>query len=1138
LGYETTNWQNKFHGIESFKSKSLTDSPQRLGFEENKGQVIGQNSEWNKAVKYFLKLDGLLIFLTEKGISYQFTRLNFPSEFKELIDLKPNFKNSFLINELEKKVNIETFRMDMMLIGSNLEPRISVDGKSDDFINYYNYNALEVHTYNKVTFHNVYPGIDWVITINKGKVKYDFIVKPGANAKSIKMEFKYHEGLALNQDGGITLSCRMGSIIENRPQSFQKKKEVKTKFILDGNKLSFLLNEYNLSDTLIIDPALAWSTYYGGATVDYGFSTSTDATGNVYFAGHASSFSGIASGGHQNINGGGSYDAFLVKFNSAGARQWATYYGGSGTDFGNSISTDGIGNIYLTGSTTSTVNIASGGHQNSYSGGPIYGDGFLVKFNSAGLRLWATYYGGFGTDIGLFCTTDINGNIFMTGATDSPVAIATNGVHQSSFSGSIDAFIVKFNTSGTRLWSTYYGGTNYDYGYGCSFDSFGNIYFTGMTASTSNMAASGHQNIYGGGIFDAFLAKFNSFGILQWGTYYGGPAEERAYSCHVDGSNDVYIAGYTESSTNIASGGHQNLYGGNPDAFLVKFNSSGLRLWGTYFGGSANDYGFSCIGDQFGNIFLAGRTQSSNGISLNGYQNTLGGIYDAFLSKFNSSGVLQWGTYFGGLGDDWGTAIAYHPSGNFYLGGYTTSTANIANSGHQNSSGGSEDAFLAKLCDNLTQPSIISGTSSTCPGSTLNFSVINDPAAISYSWAYSGTWSGTSNTNSITVMPISSGIVSVVSQNTCGASLARTLNLQVLPSPTISVNSGSICEGQSFTITPSGASSYTFSGGGAIISPTINSSYSVSGTSSSGCTSTQVAISNVTVNAVPTITVNSGVICSGQNFTITPGGAFTYTFSGGSSIVSPISNTSYSIWGISTEGCTSNSFAISNVTVNPLPNVAVNSGSICLGESFTIQPAGAFNYSISGGIWVVNPVVTSIFTVSGMSTLGCQGSAISTVVVNSLPVLGIFGIPTIICAGEEVTLSVTGANTYSWSNGFTGSSLIINPILTTTYSLTGINIEGCSASTVAIINVDPCLGINNQNLSSSFLVLYPNPNNGVFVIEVNEASNIKIYNSLGQQLIELKLVKGQNNVDLNYLTNGIYVISFQNLDSTLKWVKD
>ncbi len=167
-------------------------------------------------------------------------------------------------------------------------------------------------------------------------------------------------------------------------------------------------------------------------------------------------------------------------------------------------------------------------------------------------------------------------------------------------------------------------------------DGSGNVYLAGWTTSISSISENGHQNTFGGGYHDAFLVKFNSSGIRQWATYYGGIGEDVGQSCVVDASENIYLAGYTTSVNSIAEGGHQNTFGGFFDAFLVKFNSAGIRQWATYYGGIDDDFGFSCVVDASENIYLAGYTTSVTSIAEGGHQNTYGDGGDAFLAKFDN----------------------------------------------------------------------------------------------------------------------------------------------------------------------------------------------------------------------------------------------------------------------------------------------------------------------------------------------------------------------------------------------------------------------------------------------------------------------------------------------------------------------
>lgn len=671
------------------------------GFEENKGQVLTAAGDPAPFVRYRLTQGNTSIFLLDNGIAYQFNQSHYPEGYATLTrETHLDAAKQQELDALRKEVRLETYRMDMLLEGANANARITTEGRSEDYTQYYNHDALDVHTYTRVTYHEVYPGIDWVIYTTEKGMKYDFMVKPGTDPAQIKLRFKDHEELYVNAEGQLIHGNRMGRFTEAQPISFQSGKEVHTRFLLEGNRLSFALGAYDPSQQITIDPARIWGTYYGGTGNDSGQSCVVDVNGNVYLAGDTESNTSIASNGHQNTIGGNT-DAYLVKFSGAGVRQWGTYYGGTGTDIGASCVVDG-GNVYLAGYTNSNTGIASGGHQNTRGGGY---DAFLVKFDASGVRQWGTYYGGIGTDFGMSCVADASGSAYLAGQTNSSTAIAFGG-HQNGIGGSgiDDAFLVKFNSSGVRQWGTYYGGTDYDWGTSCTTDVNGDVYLVGTTISTTNIASGGHQNTFGGAE-DAFLVKFNANGLRQWGSYYGGALNyESGKSCAVDNSGNVYLAGNTTGGTGIASGGHQNTYGGGMyDAYLVKFTANGVRQWGTFYGGNDYDTGQSCAVDGGGTVYLAGVTGSGIAISSDGYQDTYGGgVNDAFLVQFNTSGVRQWGSYYGGAGNDGGRWCAVDASSTVYLAGYTESITDIASVGHQNSHGGAMDAFLVKFDAGLT----------------------------------------------------------------------------------------------------------------------------------------------------------------------------------------------------------------------------------------------------------------------------------------------------------------------------------------------------------------------------------------------------------------------------------------------------
>ena len=405
---------------------------------------------------------------------------------------------------------------------------------------------------------------------------------------------------------------------------------------------------------------------------------------------------------------------------------------------------------------------------------------------------------------------------------------------------------------------------------------------------------------------------------------------------------------------------------------------------------------------------------------------------------------------------------------------------------------------------------------------------------------YTYAWNTGATTASISGLTAGAYTSTVTASNGCFSS--GSANVISNPVPTVAVNNGTICSGSTFTMVPTGASTYTIQGGSAAVSPNANANYTVVGTSTAGCVSANTATSNVTVNAVPTITVNSGAICSGNSFTITPSGASTYTYSGGSAVVSPTATAAYTVTGTNTVGC--NGSAVSNVTVNAAPIITVNSGAICSGNSFTITPSGASTYTFSGGSAVVSPTATAAYTVTGTNTVNtCVGSAVSNVTVNANPIVNAVSTETnFICVGSSATLTASGASSYVWNTTATTAVIAVSPTTTTSYTVTGTNAAGCSANAVISQSVSTCTDIKNSSFNSSNLsfLVYPNPSNGIFNVQLESAATIEVTDVLGRVILTDNVNAGTYKLNLGNNVNGVYFVkaTVDGKTKTVKIVKD
>jgi hypothetical protein len=296
-----------------------------------------------------------------------------------------------------------------------------------------------------------------------------------------------------------------------------------------------------------------------------------------------------------------------------------------------------------------------------------------------------------------------------------------------------------------------------------------------------------------------------------------------------------------------------------------------------------------------------------------------------------------------------------------------------------------------------------------------------------------------------------------VSVFSCASSNTAYVNITVSQLPVISVPSGTICQGNIFTITPSGASSYSIQGGSATVSPQSTSSYTVSGTNFDGCRAASPAVVTVTV-LLPTIGASASTLhtCYGSQVTLNGTGGGAYVWSDGIVNNTPFTGTAtnnYTVTGVSSNGCQGTNTIL--ITIYPLPTVTVNSGTICYGQSFTLVPIGAASYVFEGGAAVVNPQVTSSYTVSGISSQGCKSSssATSTVMV-FFPTISASVSPAQTCYGTPVIFSAHGGSGYTWNGGVT-NNVPFTPIASDVYSVSGTSSNGCPGTASVHITVYP-----------------------------------------------------------------------------------
>lgn len=625
----------------------------QIGFCENKGQVAAYGKP---AGNVFFKATGTApgIYVTDKGLTYVFYNNTSDPTTKVTTD-------------------VEWSKIEMELKGAviskeRMETAERVPGVSHFYYAHCPDGILNVKTWKKVIFREIYPGIDWVLKANGEEgLAYDFIVHPGADASRIVLVYNGAEKIGLIENKSkVVLHSAYGDMFEGALKVFQENgNEVDAQFARRGNELRFALGRYDSRLEMIIDPPLQWSKKLFSSGLDYGTAVAVprDATGDVLVTGFASSADFPVLNAYQGTQAGND-DIVIARLNAAGTTLWATYYGGSGTEAAKGIGADVLGNCYVTGYTNSSNFPTLNPLYSAFQGGTW--DVAILKLNNAGVRQWATYYGHTGTDYGNALVSDQAGNCYLTGYTNSANFPVLNAI-QATKNNVYDAFIMKISSACVLQWATFYGGDDDDKGRGITLDPSGtNVFVTG-TAMGQFPVSTGVFQISPANAYtteDGFVVKLSaSNAAVQYATLLGASDADYPEDVAVDNLGNAYVTGYTFSSDfpvfNPGGGAYVDsslATLATHDVFITKVNPTGAALpWSTYMGGSAVDMGFGICYDPFYGIYVVGATSSTDFPLMQPVDNVYyqathgdgGNFLDYFVTWFSTGGVMQWSTFYG-----------------------------------------------------------------------------------------------------------------------------------------------------------------------------------------------------------------------------------------------------------------------------------------------------------------------------------------------------------------------------------------------------------------------------------------------------------------------------------------------------------
>lgn len=450
---------------------------------------------------------------------------------------------------------------------------------------------------------------------------------------------------------------------------------------------------------------VGFSTFLGGTgdehmDVSYGFgATTVDLEGNIIVLGRTTSTDFPLKNAYQDSHNGGS-DATLSKFYPNGSLMFSTYFGGIGEETPTEVVVDSENNIVIAGVTGShDLPLVNAYKSNSSGIGAGAVDTFVAKFSPDGQTLlFSTFFGGSGSDWCYTLALDSEDRMVISGTTSSTDYPLLNA-HQTSNAGTLDVFLALLEADGqTLLFATYLGTPTIDHGRRVAFDSHGDIMLVGMTGSGELATEGMHQEEFGGGGSDAFLAKFSTSGTLKYLTYIGGDSNDWGCDLALDSDDNAVITGFTSSGDFPTLNAIQSEGVTQPEMFITKVTPDGQNLvFSTYLGGSSSDYGNAVAVDSQDRIIVAGQTKSVNFPTTPPYSTTESYFDDVPLVVLSPSGSLLLSMVFGGGHHDVGISVAWHSDDIFVIAGYTESDGFPVLGAYQDTYGGNSDMFVMSI---------------------------------------------------------------------------------------------------------------------------------------------------------------------------------------------------------------------------------------------------------------------------------------------------------------------------------------------------------------------------------------------------------------------------------------------------------
>lgn len=565
------------------------------------------------------------------------------------------------------------------IAGANL---LTLGVPNAQFLNAGNYSVLIINAYGSAT------SAVATLTVNSPPI---ITVQPGGRVASVAAPVTFGVGIAgtapftyqwrFNGDniaGSTASTLTIGGVVGAHAGLYS---------VAVTNAYGFAISASAPLTVIPVRVFSPWGAIAGGFGSDAASGVAVDSAGNAFVVGH---FSGTATFGATQLTNAGARDGFLAKFSSAGQMLWVRGFGGPGFDAVNAVAVDAGGNCYLVGNYESIAAIGSISLTNSSASS--FSDVFVAKFDTSGATVWARTLGvTANSDLGNAVALDGAGNVFVAGQSTFPsfagVALTNHG----------RVFLAKYDNNGTPQWARKAGGSGgagqFDTATALAADAAGNVYLAGAFSSpTANF--DGGLALANEGGQDAFLARFDGTGGLQWVRQLGGAQESRANGLAVDGAGNAYVAGEFSGTLQLP-GTVLRTAPSDQNLFVARFSTVGAVDWSRQAGGPLPDAA-RAVTVRGTNLFLAGYFSGAATFGSDTLV-SVGNTYDAFLARLDTNGNFAFAQQAGGsdLGGDFGLGVAVDANGNALLVGYFSGASALGSA--TATSTGLEDIFVTRF---------------------------------------------------------------------------------------------------------------------------------------------------------------------------------------------------------------------------------------------------------------------------------------------------------------------------------------------------------------------------------------------------------------------------------------------------------